>query len=377
MASPHPAAPDGPMFEAEAGLTVDLDALAANLATLRRNAGGGEVAPVVKADAYGLGLAPVSRRLWAEGARCFFVARLSEAVALRQLLGPERDAIIYVLDGCSEGGGGAMLTHRLVPVLNSLVQVREWTSVARAAGRTLSAALHVDTGLNRLGLRLEEAAALAQASDGLRGVEVELLVSHLACAETPDHPVNERQLALFEQACGLFPGVPVSLAASAGLRLGPRFHGAVVRPGIGLYGAGPHAGARLRPVARLQAPVIQVRSVRPGESVGYGASFVAERPMRVAIVAAGYADGVLRASSRPRYGWFSGAKRAFVGRISMDLIALDVTGCEAWPGAKVELFGVNLPIEDAAADAGTIAYELLTSVSARVPRVYAALAETA
>ncbi len=357
----------------EARLTVDLDAMAANLAILRQNAAGSEIAPVVKADAYGLGLAPVALRLWSEGARRFFVARLSEGVELRRALGPERPAVIYILDGCGEEAAAALVAHGLTPILNSLVQVREWTSHARTLGRTLPAALHIDTGLNRLGLRPEEAQALAQTSDGLHGMDVELVLSHLACAETPDDPLNERQLALFAAASSLFPGAAVSLAASAGLHLGERFHGAVVRPGIGLYGFDPGSDGRIRPVARFDAPVIQVRNVMPGESIGYGASFRAAKPMLVAIVAAVYADGVLRAESRPRYGWLLGAKRAFLGRISMDLIALDVTGCEAWPGARVELFGANLPIAQAAVDAGTIAYELLTGVSARVRREYIGL----
>ncbi len=357
---------------AEARYTIDLDALAANFATVRREAAGAEVAPVVKADAYGLGLAPVARRLWAEGARRFFTARLSEGVALRSALGPGRPAAVYVLDGCTDGAASHLVAHDLTPVLNSLPQVREWTAHARTLGRTLSGVLHIDTGLNRLGLRTEEARALAQTSDGLQGVEVELVMSHLACADPEIAPMDVEQAHRFEAAAALFPQAATSFGASAGLFLGERFRGQVVRPGIALYGGGPFQAPdpRIRPVATLDAPIVQVRSVAPGESVGYGASYRAERPLRVAVMALGYADGVLRASERPRYAWYAGAKRAFLGRISMDLIALDVTGFEAYPGARVELFGPNLPVDEAAADAGTIAFELLSNVAGRVERVY-------
>ena len=315
----------------EARLTVDLDALAANLAELRREAAGVEVAPVVKADAYGLGVGPVARRLWVEGARRLFVARLSEGLELRQRLGPDRPATIYVLDGCGEGAGPALAEAGLTPVLNSLVQVREWTSEARRRGRTLACALHVDTGLTRLGLRPEEVSALLDASDALHGADVELVMSHLACADAADEEMNLRQALAFEAAAAGFPRALTSLGASAGAHLGARFRGDVVRPGISLYGGGPFGrpGPRIRPVATLDAPILQVRSVRPGETIGYGASFRAERPLQVAIAGVGYADGVLRAAERTRYGWVFGARCALLGRISMDLIALDVTGCEA------------------------------------------------
>ena len=357
---------------AEARYTVDLDALAANLATVRREAGSAEVAPVVKADAYGLGLTPVARRLWREGARRFFTARLSEGVALRAALGPARPAAVYILDGCIDGAAPHLQAHGLTPVLNSLPQVREWTAHARTTGRTLSGVLHIDTGLNRLGLRPEEARALAQTSDGLHGVELDLVMSHLACADPGVAAMDVAQAERFEAVARPFAATPTSLGASAGLFLGERYRGQVVRPGIALYGGGPFQtpDPRIRTVATLDAPIVQVRSVAPGETIGYGAAYRAGRPLRVAVVGLGYADGVLRASERPRYGWFAGAKRAFLGRISMDLIALDVTGCEAWPGARVELFGQNLPVDEAAADAGTIAFELLSNVSPRVQRVY-------
>ena len=191
----------------------------------------------------------------------------------------------------------------------------------------------MDTGLNRLGLRPEEARALALSTDGLKGLELELILSHLACADEEDSPMDVAQAARLAAVATAFPGVPTSLAASAGVFMGARFHGKVVRPGISLYGGGPFGrpDPRIRPVAALDAPILQVRSVPAGESIGYGAAFRAEQPMRVAVAAIGYADGVLRAAERARYGWLAGARRALLGRISMDLTALDVTGCQAGP----------------------------------------------
>lgn len=358
----------------EARLTIDLDALAANYAVLVNEGAGAEVAPVVKADAYGLGAGAVSRRLWAEGARSFFVARVREGVALREALGERRPAAIHVLDGCPPGTAGLLRAARLTPVLNSLDQITAWASEAVVSGEgPLDCTLHVDTGLNRLGLRLEEAQAVAAASpDRLRGLEVTLIMSHLACAELPDHPLNALQLERFAQARALFPGVRGSLANSAASFGGEAFRADLLRPGISLYGGGPfgRSDSRLATVAALHAPILQTRSVRPGESVGYDAIFTAERPMTVAIIAAGYADGVLRSAQPRGYGWLQGAPRPFIGLISMDLIALDVSGCDARAGDSVELLGPNIALDEVAARAGTIAYEVLTRLGPRAARRY-------
>lgn len=358
-----------------ARLTVDLDALAANFARLKALSGPAEVAPVVKADAYGLGVEPVARRLWAEGARSFFVARVAEGEALRRLLDGGRAARIYVLDGCPAGASPRLEVADLTPVLNSLPQIEEWAAHARGRRRRLAAALHIDSGLNRLGLRLDEAQGLALAGDRLRDLELDLVMSHLACGEDASNPMNPRQAEVFARAAALFPGARLSLANSAGVLLGPDYLHGVVRPGIALYGGGPlgRPDPTFRPVATLEAPILQVRNVRPGETVGYGATHTARQPERVAVIAAGYADGVLRAGSPRGYGWLNGAACAFVGRISMDLIALDVTSCEATPGDRVELFGAHRALDDAATAAGSIAYELLTRVGPRVARHYVGL----
>lgn len=343
-----------PAFEAR--LTVDLDALARNLATLRREAGAAEVAPVVKADAYGLGLAPVARRLQAEGARRFFVARLNEGEALRQALGA--GPVIYVLDGCPPGAAQRLALAALTPVLNSVQQARDWGP--------REAALHVDTGLNRLGVSAAEARALAQGP-----APIGLVMSHLACGHAPEHPANARQRDAFAAVRQAFPAAIASLANSAGVFLGEAYRFDLVRPGISLYGGGPfeRPDPRIEPVASFEAPILQVRDVAPGDGVGYGSAFVADRPMRVAILAAGYADGVLRAASPNGRVWFDGARRSLLGRVSMDLIAVDVTGsAAARPGAMAQLIGRDLPLDEAAAAAGTISYELLTRLSARAAR---------
>jgi alanine racemase len=355
---------------ARARLTIDLDALAANYACLKQMAGPAEVAPAVKADGYGLGAAPIVRRLWAEGARSFFVARLEEGEALRQALGP--DARILVLDGAEAGSPGRLADAGLTPVLSSVAQVETFAAWARPRG-PLPCALHVDTGMNRLGLEPEELEALAVSPDRLAGLEVELVMSHLACADQEENLMNARQAGRFKKARALFPQAQGSLANTAGVFLGPAFHHDMVRPGIGLYGGGPFGKAhpQLKPVATLTAPILQVRAVREGDTVGYGAEFKADRSRRVAIVAAGYADGMLRSGARQGHAWLGGAARPILGRISMDLMAIDVTGCEAaMPGALVELLGPNVTVDEAAAAAGTVSYEILTRLGSRLERVY-------
>lgn len=345
--------------------TVDLDALAANQASLRLSAGGAEVAPVVKADGYGLGAGEVARRLHAEGARRFFVARVEEGEALREALG-ERGAVVYVLDGCPPGAAAQLDAAALIPVLNSLNQVEAWARSAPRTGRP--AGLHVDTGMNRLGLSMDEAQALVQSSDRLARVDVTLIMSHLACAEDAASPMNTTQLARFRSARALFPQARASLANSAGVHLGPEYAFDMVRPGIGLYGAGPGAP---QPVVTFEAPVLQLRTVRPGESVGYGAAFTALSTTRTATVGAGYADGVLRALDGGGYGVWDGRRLPILGRVSMDLIVLDVTDA---PGVRlgdpVQLLGPEAPLGEVAALAGTIPYEVLVRLGARTPRTY-------
>ncbi|PZO07812.1 MAG: alanine racemase [Alphaproteobacteria bacterium] len=337
-------------------LSVDLNALARNFHMLEALTGV-PVHPVVKADAYGLGAEACGRRLMAEGARTFFVARAGEGAALRTVLGAE--PVIYVLDGCHGGAAELLKAADLRPVLNQPAQMKAW---AEAGGGACG--IQIDTGLNRLGFRPEDA---PEAFDGLS-----LVMSHLACGDEPDQPMNRRQRDRFAGVVERYPGVTRSFANSGGCFLGPDFAFDAVRPGVCLYGGGPEGrpDERIAPVAALTAEVLLVRDVRAGESVGYSRGFVAERPMRAAVVAAGYADGVLRAYGPRGAVWVAGETRPLLGRISMDVCTIDVTGLEVAVGDRVELFGAHRPIDAAAAAAGTISYELLTAVTVRVPRAY-------
>jgi alanine racemase len=354
-----------------ARLTIDLAGLAHNFAAVRAEAAGAEVAPVLKADGYGLGAGPVAARLWDEGARAFFVARLSEGVALRGALGG-RPATIFVLDGVTEGDDARRLVQSgLTPVLNSLATLRAWRDACPARQ---ACALHFDTGMNRLGLDIEEAAAAAELVAGASNLDLVLVMSHLAAAADPADPRNARQLARFREALRFFPGVRASLAASGGAFLGPDYRFDMVRPGVSLFGGGPRevVDDRLRPVATFEAPILQIRDIAPGSSVGYGSMFRADRPMRIAVVGAGYADGLLRGS-------FAKGRAAVRGRIvplaivSMDLIAIDISDCpDARVGDLVELLGPNVLLDDVAAAANTVAHECLVRLSSRAERIYRA-----
>ena len=341
---------------ASSNLSVDLNALAHNFHALAALTGR-PVNPVVKANGYGLGAVPVATRLMAEGARTFFVARLSEGEILRQGLGAE--PVIYVLDGCTEGAAPALKAADLRPVINHPGQLADWIGAGGGA-----CALQLDTGMNRLGFRPEDAPEPF--------VGLTLVMSHLACADAPDEPMNRRQRDAFAAAVTRYPDAIKSFANSGGCFLGPDFAFDVVRPGICLYGGGPEGrpDARLKPVATLSAPVVQVRDVPAGESIGYSRGAIADRPLRVATCGTGYADGVHRSYGPNGQVWVAGELRPLLGRVSMDVIAVDVTGLDVSAGDQVELFGANRMVDDAAAAAGTISYELLTSVAPRVPRRY-------
>ena len=345
-------------MHAPARLTVDLNALARNYQTLGR-VSGLPVHPVVKADGYGLGAAAVATRLMAEGARTFFVARGTEGIALREALGPE--PVIYVLDGCHGDQAATLKAANIRPVINHGQQQAAWAAVGGGP-----CGLQIDTGMNRLGFRPEDA---PEPFEGLA-----LVMTHLACADAPSEPMNRRQRDAFAAATLKYPGVTRSFANSSGCFLGPEFQFDVVRPGIGLYGGGPEAKAdpRIVPVATLTAEVLQTRDVPAGESVGYSRGFIADQPVRVATCATGYADGLIRATGTGGSGqvWVHGETRRILGRVSMDVIAVDITGLDVAVGDSIELFGANRLVDDAARAAGTISYEMLTSVMPRVPRAY-------
>ncbi len=360
------------MDQASAILTVDLGAIAANWRLLAARAAPAECACVVKADAYGLGLERVAPVLASAGCRTFFVALLEEGLELRMLLA---SATIFVLDGPVAGTETLYAEHGLVPVINDLGQLASWRREAdRRNGLPLC--LQVDTGMSRFGLPRDEILRLAADPDLAAGLQPVLLMSHLACADCPRHPANERQRVRFGEAARVLRpvmrGARVSLAASSGIFLGAPYHHDMVRPGAALFGVPPTVGEPnpMRPVVLLQARVMQTRWVEAGDSVGYGATFVAERRMRVATVAAGYADGFLRAgSNRGAVATGDGIQLPIVGLVSMDSITVDASAAgDLRVGDLVELIGPHRSLEAVAQDAGTIGYEMLTALGGRYHR---------
>lgn len=354
-----------------ARLTIDLDALAHNHAALRKAAPGAEVAPVLKSDAYGLGAGPVARRLWKEGVRSYFVARLEEGEALRAALTPQRAARIYVLDGFGAGSGARLAAAGLTPVLSSLAQLAAARSWAADAGRRQLVALHVDTGMNRQGLSVEQACAVAASPDALANLDLDLVMSHLGSADEPENPRNASQLTKFLQVRRQFPQTRASLAASAGIFLEAGYRFDLVRPGVSLFGGGPLArpDTRLRAVATLTAPIVDIRALGAGDLIGYGESVQAGVATRVAVVGAGYADGVIRAAKAGGYAWFAGAPRPLL-IVNMDLLVIDLGGTAAEVGQPVELLGAHALLDDLASAAGTVAHEVLVRLSHRAERVY-------
>jgi len=361
--------------EAAAGgvLTIDLAALAENYRILCRAAAPTRVAAVVKADAYGLGATRVVPVLHAAGCRDFFVAHLVEARRLAAVR--PSDARLYVLNGLLPGGEAVCADLGAIPVLNSLDQVKRWSALAAERGVVLEAALQVDTGMSRLGLSLAELQALAASPAPLAGIRLTLIMSHLACADQPEHEASPAQLAVMQAASALFPGLPVSFANSSGVFLGPDYRGALARPGVALYGAAPTAGDNpMRPVVRLDVRVIQTRTVPAGTAVGYGGTHVTTRETCIATLAAGYADGLPRSLSNRGAAWFGGVRLPILGRVSMDSLMVDVTALPAdalAPGELMELIGPNQTLETVATDAGTISYEILTGLGQRYHRHYA------
>jgi alanine racemase len=364
--------------EAEAGgiLSIDLGALEANWRSISRRVAPTETAAVVKADGYGCGIEPVTITLAKAGCRTFFVAHLLEARKVRRLA-PE--AVIYVLNGLAPNAAQGYAEVNARPVIGSLIELAEWDAFVGTSNWRGGMGLHVDTGMNRLGFSPEEVAALTTRIR-LENHGITLLMSHFACADTPEHPLNDRQIRVFREIRSMFRGIPTSLANSSGIFLGPSTYCDIVRPGVALYGANPTPGKDnpMRRVVELRARVLQVRTVARKETVGYGAGWTAKRPMRIAVVSAGYGDGVMRVLGRSDHGGrgmvlVAGKLCPLAGRISMDLLAVDVTELPenaVRRGDLVMLIGAGLELEDVAAQAGTISYEVLTNLGRRHHRIY-------
>jgi len=366
--------------ESEAGgvLTVDLAAIETNWNTLGRQAMPVECAAVVKADGYGCGIEAVGATLAHAGCKTFFVADLSEARRLRAVAPGEA---IYVLNGLLPGTSPVYAELAVRPVIGSLLELAEWDGFTTSTGWRGGAALHVDTGMNRLGVSVEEAAALAPR---IRAEHhgITLLMSHLACAEMPDHPLNEKQIKLFREVRLLYRGIPSSLANSSGIFLAESAHCDMVRGGAAIYGVNPTPGRAnpMRPVITLRGRILQVRRVARGETIGYDATYTAKRASRIAVVAVGYADGYFRAVSSSDHtpgaeAIVAGQRCPLAGRVSMDLLAIDISELPEGTGRRgefVTLLGNGITVDEFAKVAGTIGYEVLTSLGRRYHRIYRA-----
>ena len=367
---------------AGAVLTIDLGAIAANWRGLRDagRAGGRPVdcASVLKADAYGTGAAIVGPRLAAEGCRHFFVAQIDEGIALRQVL---PDLPIYVLNGLMPGTDADFVEHRLTPVLNHLGELNAWRAAAQRYDRPLDAVIHIDTGMNRLGFNSDEAQVLIAERGRLRGLRLALIMSHLVASEEQANPVNSDQLSRFRTFVKAMPGAPTSLANSSGIFLGPDYHFDLLRPGAALYGINPLPGQAnpMLPVVTLSAHILQTRRIDAFQTVGYGGAWRAARPSRVATIALGYADGYFRTLINRTHVHLAGHHVPVIGRISMDLVTIDVTDVPeelSQPGAGVEVLGPHLTPDDLAEHARTNAYEVMTALSRRYARRHVENAET-
>ncbi len=369
---------------AGARLTIDLDALVANYRDLARHSGQAITAAVVKANAYGLGVEQVAPALAAEGCRKFFVALPEEGIALRRIL-PNSE--IFVFGGISDRHlAGACAEAGLTPVLNSREEIANWADYWAERGSRRPCAIHVDTGMNRLGLDVEEALAFFDENAVSHAVTPILLMSHLACADDPDHPLNHQQLESFQKVRAVAKGIESSLANSAGVFLGDAYHFELTRPGISLYGGAPVIGADnpMRPVVTAEARILQIRAVEAGETVSYGATVALERDSRIAVVSAGYADGYHRAGSGHgvalrlavsdgAHGWIAGHRVPVVGRVTMDMTMIDITDVpvgDANTGDWIELIGPHISVDEAASAAGSVPYEILTSLGNRYFRRY-------
>jgi alanine racemase len=365
-----------PVAETGGVLTIDIAAIVGNWQTLARQLITVECAAVVKANAYGLGLKPVVAALAKAGCKTFFVADLAEARTVRARA---RDATIYVLHGFALESADSFIELGARPVINSMTELAEWDTFVAARVWQGGAALHVDTGMNRLGVSPEEAAALAPRVQ-TQNHGITLLLSHLACADVPGHPLTAKQLRMFRELRTLYSGIPASLANSSGIFLGDAAYFDLARPGAALYGINPTPSQPnpMQPVVELTGRILQIRAVARDQTIGYGATWTARRNSRIAVVAAGYADGLLRAASasdeHPGGSAIVAGKRCpIVGRISMDLMAVDITDladAAVHRSDYATLIGGELSIDDVAAAAGTIGYEVLTRLSARCHLLY-------
>lgn len=352
-----------------ATLTVDLAALAANYRAIRDRALGADTAGVIKANGYGLGAREAAETLAAQGCDVFYVARVEEGMGVRR---EQKDASIFVFDGVLPRTEDELVEYELTPVVNSLEQLERWNGYGHRIQRRLACSLHIDTGMRRLGLPEAETARLVDQLSAFDAVEITQVISHLASADVSGSEQSRQQLKRFSEIRKQLPMGQASLANSAGIYLGPDYHFDLVRPGIALYGGKPLPESQeanpMKNVATLEAPIAQLREAEPGETVGYGATYTIDRPTIVATIPVGYADGFLRSSSSRGSVAVAGHMAPIIGRVSMDLITIDVSDVPSqvlYPGAPVEMLGEYCRVDDVAAVAGSIPHEFLTNLGHR------------
>ena len=365
--------PDSGPDYAAATLTINLDAIMANYRQLSETLTGRHVAAAVKANAYGTGQACTAPALFKAGCRIYFVAVLAEAVELREILGPEPE--IYVLAGVNTAEIPTFIDHDLRPVLNHLGQIDDWSGAAKSDENSRPAALHVDTGMARLGLPDYEFRTLLAEQDRLTGIDLKLTMTHLANGDEPDNPANGMQRDQFREIAAHFPIAEASFANGAGILLGPEFHFDVARAGLALYGGNPFGTGPnpMSEVVHLKAKILQVREIDSPQAVGYGASHRATGPARIATIPVGYADGYPRSLGNRGFAVIDGIRIPVVGRVSMDLITVDVTDVPAHlavPGCEVNLLGGDVSANELAPAADTVDYELFTRLGRRFKRTY-------
>ncbi len=356
-------------------LTIDLHAVTANYRTLKVHAAQAECGAVVKSNGYGLGLSHIAHALLAAGCRTFFITNIEEGITLRQALAERAPVVrIFVLSGPAPGAEGLIDAHDLIPVLSTMDQIDQWAAHGRARGAR-PAAIKIDTGMTRLGLATSDVDTLAAAPDRLDGITLELVMSHLACADEPDNPWNSVQLAAVESARAKLPATPASLANSAGIMLGPEYQFDLVRPGAALYGISTVQGRAntMAPVVTLEGKILQIRHVDSKTPVGYGATRRVPAGRHLATVAVGYSDGYPRLLGNRGAGYVDNIRVPIVGRVSMDLVTFDVTDVpesRLRANGFINLIGPHYSIDDLAADADTIGYEILTRLGCRFRRVH-------
>jgi len=360
-----------PSYSTRPTLRVDLPQIRANYEALKARVGAAKIGASVKADAYGLGAVAVAKTLYGAGCRIFFVATAGEGKILRDGVGP--NSAIYVLNGPAPRDKGVLLGAKLKPVINSLEQAQFWASVARDVKEPPYTAIHIDTGMNRLGMTMDEVRQLGRDKRLWSALNPEWVMSHLACAPDAANALNKTQLQRFRKAAAQLPLTPLSLANTAGIYLGKPYHFQMVRPGIGLYGGVATTKPEQevsKPVATLLAPILQVRYVKAGETLGYNSTYIAPRDMRIAVVGAGYADGIPVSQSNTGTAILHDEEVNIVGRVSMDLTMIDATDANL----SVEVGGVVVfrgqHLETEAGSAGTINYELLVRLGQRCRRDY-------